>query len=621
MSEPTSLDRRYGELIDQIVQLTLKGNIRSKEQVYQMLVQEIEPETGEIFEASLRDRTTALQQQAKDASNEVKQAKATRSLRAISTIAGEWQRWQTENQARGAIAAAVHEILQADSNERLQAFLAVSDPNRPQSLNTEQLQQLATALRQQPLVSSETQQELSQIAEGIRRGLESWVKVQPHLVSWIYAPEQLGFGNSSGPTPWELWSKQSIGGLPKSLFEALQRDEAAIDWASRQADIQVSDWIELAIVLQTLERGLLNWTEQQIYSAKTGTRFSISLFLTFGILWSQLANGFSTSTLLNSINRDRFADAAFRVTLQGLRLFAQKDYFPLYGTFFATFGGKQLREAMNYLREPLKKAEGTQAQARILTLVAASARSQGALDLAKEIHGTAMEIAQDAEDSKCQIANLNHLSRIAVNQKNYAEAMSYAQRALILSRQTGDRLGEANALANLGYGEVLQAQQLESDPEAYERAIAHLEQSLELSERLGDVQSKALSAISLGSAYVTLGEPEKAMQYLEIATQSAQAAGDLYLVTKSLAYSAEAFYQLKTYEQAIFLAASAMYQLEQLGSTEWRASAGLLTVIRGQIGEEQYQQRMQTLRSQFIQTIGVDGYDHLAQLLEQYRNT
>ncbi|MER3590071.1 MAG: hypothetical protein C4322_21685, partial [Mastigocladus sp. ERB_26_1] len=58
----------------------------------------------------------------------------------------------------------------------------------------------------------------------------------------------------------------------------------------------------------------------------------------------------------------------------------------------------------------------------------------------------------------CEIANLNHKSHICVAQKDYSQAINYSQRALILARQTGDRTGEAHALATLGYSEVFAAQ-------------------------------------------------------------------------------------------------------------------------------------------------------------------
>jgi tetratricopeptide (TPR) repeat protein len=615
-----SLQNRYGELINHIIQQTLKGNIRSKEQVYQMLVQDIEPDSGDVFETCLADRVTTLERDAKDSSDELKQAKATRSLRAIKTVQGEWERWQTENQARGAIATAVNQILQAEPAERILAFLKVSDPNHLNNLNADQLRQLATTLRQYPVSDPTTQQELSQISEGITRGLTSWEQLQPHLISWMYGSQQMGFGSAAGVRPWELWSKQQIGGLLKSFFETLHQEESVIEWAASRSEVSLADWIEFEIALQTLQRGLVSWAENQAYSAKIGTQLSVSIFLTFGILWSQLANGFQQSTFLNSMNRDRFAEASFRMTIQGLRVFAQRDYFPLYGTFFASFTGAYFRDAMNYLSEPLKRAEGTQEQARILTLLGSTQRVFGAFDAAKEIHTTAKDIAQEAGDRKCEIANLNHLSRIYVNEKNYAEAISYAQRALVLSRQSGDRMGEANALANLGYSEVFQAQQLEADPDRYEMAIAYLEQGLELSDRLGDVQSKALCSISLGSAQVTLNQPEKALPYLEDGIRLAVASGDAYLQAISFAHFAEAFYQLKTYDKAIFCGAISMYQLEQMGSSEWRQTAGLLSILQGQLGD-QFQQLLSEQRSRFISEIGVDGYDYLAELLERYRTS
>jgi tetratricopeptide (TPR) repeat protein len=616
MSE--SLPERYSNLIEQIVQLTLKGNIRSKEQVYQMLVQEIEPDSGDVFETTLRDRVTQTQQQANDKSNELKQAKAMRAMRALQTIEGEWKRWQAENQTRGAIASAVHQIIQAEPGDRLFAFLRVSDPNHPQSLNADQLRQLANTLQQQPISNPDTKQELIQIADGIDRGLHSWSALQPHLVSWIYSPEQMGFGSTSRRSrPWELWSKQAVGSVPKSFFVAMNQDQSAIEWAETQSETLLDDWIEFAIVLQTLQRGLISWAENLIYSSKLGSSLSTSVFLTFAIIWSLLANGFARSTYLNSINRDRFSEASFRITLQGLRVFAQRDYFPLYGTFFASFTGTYFREAMNYLSEPLKRAEGTQEQARILTLLGSSQRLAGVFDAAKDLHTTARDIAQEAGDRKCEIANLNHLSRIAIDEKNYAEAIHYSQRALMLSRQSGDRMGEANALANLGYSEVFQAQQLESSSDVYETAISYLEQGLALSENLGDLQSQALCSISLGNAYIALSEPEKALTHLEVGSQSAANSGDRYLQALSFAAIAEALYQLQTYDKAIFAAAIAMYQLEQMGSNDWRPSAGLLTILRGQLGDR-FSQILQDQRSRFIQEIGVDGFDYLFELLDRY---
>ncbi|HEY9859430.1 MAG TPA: hypothetical protein V6D16_07985, partial [Candidatus Obscuribacterales bacterium] len=196
------------------------------------------------------------------------------------------------------------------------------------------------------------------------------------------------------------------------------------------------------------------------------------------------------------------------------------------------------------------------------------------------------------------------------------------QRALILSRQAGDRLGEANALANLGYSEVLQAQQLEqAEPETDQSAIDYLQQGLKLSERLGDRQSQALCLSSLGIAHIVLDQPQMAIAYLEGGIQAAQFSGDLYLQARNLAHLAEAYYRLQNLEKSVYSGCLGMYLLEQIASNEWRQPAGLLMILQGQMGEAGFQAALEQHRRQIASVIGVDGYDHIPQLLEQYRHS
>jgi tetratricopeptide (TPR) repeat protein len=190
----------------------------------------------------------------------------------------------------------------------------------------------------------------------------------------------------------------------------------------------------------------------------------------------------------------------------------------------------------------------------------------------------------------------------------------------MLSRQAGDRTGETNALVNLGYSEVMQAQKLEqAEPETYEMAINYLEQGLQLSDRLGDIQSKALCVSSLGIAYLVISQPQDAIKYLEDGFKTAQISGDLYLQGRNLAYLAEAYYQLLNFEKAIYTGCLGMYLLEQIASSEWRQPAGLLTILKGQIGVELFQNLLQQSRTRIISIIGVDGYDYLPKLLAQYQ--
>lgn len=632
MSEPSSLRDRYLELIDQIVQMTLKGQIRSKEQVFQLLMEQISVGTGEIFERGLDERIATAQQQSKTQTDELKQAKAARSLRALQTIQGEWERWQQQNQATTVLTAAINEVLRAETSSEeavanpLQALLRAIDPNRPHPLNLAQLQQLAKLLPQQAETletsTSEMQANIREMAQGLTQGIDDWRCLENHLVSWIYeqGQGQLGFGGVPGEKgPWALWAKQVKHPLPKALFQQLAREQSVAEWAAQASDFNAGALVELVVVLRCLQQGLVAWFDKLVYDSKVGAKLSISTFLGFSIIWSQLASGLNRAIYLNSTHQNRLAEGCFQVSLQILRTFAQREYFPLYGGIFASFSGQFLRDALNYLDEPLKRAEGTQEKARILTLLGYSQRAQGRTAEAIAFHQEALSMAREAGDSPCEIANLNHLSRTYVAQSNYSEAINYSQRALILSRQVGDRSGEANALANLGYSEVFQAQHLESTSEAYEMAVSYLRQGLQLSERLGDRQSQSLCLSSLGIAYVVLDQVSEAIAFLEQGIQAAQISGDLYLQGINLAHLAEAHYRLKHPSQAIAAGCIGMYLLEQIMSTSWRQPAGLLTVLSGQLGEDEFRSLLTQQRPQIISTIGVDGYDYLPELLKRYQ--
>lgn len=609
MSELPLRDR-YSAFIDEIVQTTLKGKISSQEQVYQMLLQNVSPGTGEVFEMVLSDSLNATQQVVKSEKDDLKQAKATRSLRAMKTIQSQWQRAEEQNQANSAIQSAFRDIATATESDRPSVLLRVIDPNRQHPLNLQQLQQLALALQQE--------NSLQGISAGIKGGVAAWGRLQDHLVSWMYEQSRgpLGFeGASAQRGPWALWEKQVNSLLPQALFHSLAMEQSVSEFANGQSRINITDWVELTLVMQYLQRGLVNWFDQQAYDIKAGSKLSISTFLTFAAIWSQLANGLQDG---NQIYRD----ACNQVMLQILRTFAARTYFPLYGGIFASFSGGYLRDALSYLDEPLQRVEGTQEKARILTLLGYSQRALGQYQQAIAFHQQALEIARNAEDRPCEIANFNHLSRTYVQEKNYELAINNASRALILSRQAGDRLGEANALSNLGYSEVMQAQQLEqTEPETYEMAINYLQQGLALSEKLGDGQSQALCFSSLGIAYLVIQEPQKAIKYLEDAFKTAQASGDLYLQGRNLANLSEAYYSLLSFEKAIYTGCLGMYLLQQIASREWRQPAGLITIIQGQMGVEAFQNALQHNRPRIISLIGVDGYDYLPQLLEEYKQS
>lgn len=593
---------RYLQVIDKLLDSTLAGRVRSVEQVYQRLLREIRPGTSEIFERCLLERRESLDASAGSSS------KVTRKLRALQTIEGQYQRWEQEHQTTAAVTSTLKTLVAAESGERLTLLVGVLDPNQERPWTSDRLQQLAQALKTQP------ESHLQELGAGLSEGLARLAELEGDLVSWMYegGNRSIGFGEAQQqPGPWSLWARKTQAYFPRELFATLQQGGSVEALAQRHLDLGDRPWLELAVLLQGLQRGLVLWFDRQPYSAKMGKQLSVSTFLVFASIWGQLSQGFMA--------RERLTECCFQMTLQILRSFAQRETFPLYGGVFASLSGEYLQQTLAYLEVPLKRVEGTQEKARILTLLGYSQRALGDYERAQAFHEEALAIAQQAGDRPCELANYNHLSRLCLSRKQYSEAIDRSQRALILSRQVGDRLGVANALANLGYSQVLAAQQVERlDEDLSQQAMGYLEQGLELSQQLGDRQSLALCYYSLGLAYLLLEQPSGAVGYLLKGVEAAQSSGDLYLQGLSLAALAEGYYQLQDWLRAVTMGAIAAYSLQQIEAQEWRQAAGVLSILRGQLGEAEFEGLLSRGRSQIIAVIGVDGYDYLPQLLQEF---
>jgi tetratricopeptide (TPR) repeat protein len=614
---------RYLQTIDEIATRILTGKqIISKEYIYQILLERIELGTSEIFEGCLSQTVQDIEREIASQADEVKQAKLKHKLNALAWIQTALGNLQDERQAVAAVTATIERIVTAAPNERLNTLLQALDPNQERKLERAQIELMIKSLQSVATVRLEPAdfEQLKQLALGLDRGLKSLPALEPHLVSWIYdSGQQIGFGGATENGPWSLWARQVGNPFIQALFATIGRQQSISDRCAAQATGDEGAWTELAIVLQSIQLALVAWFDGQMYDRLWGQRMAFSTLITFAAIWCELANGIGRATGVNSGHREAIAKACFQVTLQILRTAAQRPNFPLYGGIFAAFSGETLRDTLSYFDLPLKQVAGTQEKGRLLTILGYSQQALGQIDRAIDLHQEALEIANRAGDRPCEIANLNHLSRIAIGQKDYPQAISYSQRALILARQTGDKLGEANALTNVGYSEVLAAHAIDlMDEDVYEQNISYLDRGLKLAETLDDKQSLALGYHSLGLAYLTIQQSEQAIEYLQLGTKAAQAVGDLYLQGLNLTYLGEAHHSLAKHKTAIFYSCLAMYQLHQIGAKEWRQGASLATVLQGQLGSEQFQEVLAQYRPNLIPAIGVDGYDYLPQLLTKY---
>ncbi len=623
----TSLRERYQGTITDIVNQILTGKqIISKEYIDRLLVDNISLGTSEIFEGCLSEQVQIVEREIANQTSEVKQAKLGHQLSALKSVQTALERWQQERQAVGVVTETLDRIVNANPDERLGVLLQSLDSNQAQRLNVAQIQSLIHQLRTLTRGHLEPTdfEQLAQLATGLDRGLSILPGLEPHLVSWIYeGGQKIGFGSSIDTSPWTIWANHIDRPFVKLLFETIARQKSSVaDFAAHQGTGDEGDWVELAVLLPSIQLSLVAWFDRQMYDRDWGQRMAFSTLITFAAIWCELANGVSSATGINSQHREAIAKACFQIMLQILRTAAQRPNFPLYGGIFAAFSGETLRDTLSYFDLPLKQVAGTQEKGRLLTILGYSQQTLGQIDRAIALHREALEIANQAGDRPCEIANLNHLSRISIGQKDYPAAIGDSQRALILARQTGDRLGEANALTNVGYAEVLLAHSLDrSDPEIYEQNISYLDRGLKLAETLADTQSLALGYHSLGIAHLTIGQPERAIEYFQKGTKTAQAVGDLYLQGLNLTYLAEAHHSLGQHDPAVFYSCLGMYQLHQISAKEWRQGASLATILQGQMGRDRFAELLTKYRPSLLPVIGFDGYDYLPQLLTEYLNT
>lgn len=614
MSESQSWPERYAAFVETVITQTLKGQISSKEQVFRMLTQALEPGTGEIFERGLISRREQVQQQLDRETDELKQAKALRQSRALKVLSEAWERWQKENQDQNICAGAIARLTAATAEDRLSVLFQILDPNQQYVFDRNLISLLGKELEVT---------DLQPLGLGLQQGLNAFCELEGHLVSWMYdAPQRaVGFENGSqGVGPWAYWAKHTSSSLAKELFAAQAGNQSALAIAKAQDTLDIAAWVALAVLLRGMQNGLIAWFDQQPYSISGGRNLAAMTFLTFAVIWGELSNGFRKATGLPETERNLMASASFQVAIQILRAFAQRENFPLYGGVLFSFSGDAFRETVQYLDQPLRELEQTQEKARILTLIAYSRVWMGDREAGLKLHEEALALAQEAGDHRCEIANLNHLSRVSLSEKDFEGAIGRSQRALILARQKGDQQGEEQALVSVGYSEVRAAQAEERiDADRLALTVERLKQGRQRAEKFRDRVGQILCVNGLGLAYLLLSRYSAAQESLTEAVRMAHDAGHASLHGLSHAYLAEAHYQLDQPEDAVYHGCLGMYLLKQQRNPEWRQAASVVSLAAGKLGKERFERVLEGRRSPLLALIGVDGVDYLPELLKQYR--
>jgi tetratricopeptide (TPR) repeat protein len=185
-------------------------------------------------------------------------------------------------------------------------------------------------------------------------------------------------------------------------------------------------------------------------------------------------------------------------------------------------------------------------------------RTQQAQTLSSRI----AQLAKDTGDRLGQINALNGLADAARLEGHYPIAIRHYRQALTLAQQSDDRNGEASALNGLGHVARLRAD--------YPTATGHYRQALTLAQQSGDRISEASALNGLGDAARLQADYPTAAGHYQQALTLAQQAGDRLGQTYALnglghAARLQADYPAATsyYQQALTLAQQARDRIGQ----------------------------------------------------------
>ncbi|MDF5709237.1 MAG: tetratricopeptide repeat protein, partial [Nostoc sp. S4] len=148
---------------------------------------------------------------------------------------------------------------------------------------------------------------------------------------------------------------------------------------------------------------------------------------------------------------------------------------------------------------------------RVLHEIARSQAKLGEVEQAQQYYQQALEFCLETDETQ-KAAIIANLAGIYGNKGEADEAIALYNQSLEIFERIGDVQGKAATLNNLGY--------IYANTGEVDEAIALYNQSLEITERIGDVQTKAATLHQLAILYANKGDVDEAIalynQSLEI---------------------------------------------------------------------------------------------------------
>jgi tetratricopeptide (TPR) repeat protein len=107
----------------------------------------------------------------------------------------------------------------------------------------------------------------------------------------------------------------------------------------------------------------------------------------------------------------------------------------------------------------------------------------------------------------------------------------------------------------------------------YERAIAFYQQSLDIKKEIGDIQGESISLNNLGNSYYFLGQYERAIAFYQQSLDIKKEIGDIRGESSSLGNLGNAYYFLGQYQRAIAFYQQSLDIKKEIGDIRGEANA------------------------------------------------
>jgi CHAT domain-containing protein/Tfp pilus assembly protein PilF len=127
-------------------------------------------------------------------------------------------------------------------------------------------------------------------------------------------------------------------------------------------------------------------------------------------------------------------------------------------------------------------------------------------------------ISREVGDRSGEAATLTNIGAVYNSISQPQEALKYYNQSLLISREVGDRSGEAATLTNIGavYSNISQPQE----------ALKYYNQALPITREVGDRDGEAATLNNIGLVYHSIGQPQEALKYYNQALPIKRAVGD-----------------------------------------------------------------------------------------------